>query len=217
MRYWIVLLYIYHVRSDSVKCGKSFIGEEDLRHKRQVNSIPLVYPYGATYKLLIGLTVPVPNKDKISLAFAANFQYQYVQFQNITELSQYYFIKQVAREERDAVMKKKRNERLTFYRAFANLLDSQGVDGRECVLRTICEAAQYPVEEEGLVGEMMHILLTPDYGHSEFEDADPEWEAAISQYKDAAIAGRQMFSCASIYSACFGQGVLDLITTLRDH
>ena len=36
----------------------------------------------------------------------------------------------------------------------------RGMNGEECVYRAICEAAQYPVEEEGLVGEILHILLT---------------------------------------------------------
>lgn len=34
------------------------------------------------------------------------------------------------------------------------------MNGVDCVLRAICEAAQYPVEEEGFVGEILHILLT---------------------------------------------------------
>ncbi|KOB77106.1 putative rhipicephalus family xiv [Operophtera brumata] len=57
----------------------------------------------------------------------------------------------------------------------------------------------------------------PDYGRTPFDEQDPEWEETMSPYKDAAVAGRQMFSCASIYSGCpEGQGVLELISTLRD-
>ncbi|CAH2087608.1 unnamed protein product [Euphydryas editha] len=191
--------------------------EPNIREKRQINSLPLVYPYGATYKLLVGLAAPVPNKDHISLIFAANFQYQYLQFMNISELSRYYFIKEVSREERDADILARSDERLTFYKSVANMLQMKGMNGQDCVLRAICEAAQYPVQEEALVGEVLHILLTPDYGHSPFENKDEEWEEEMAVYKDAATAGRQMFNCGYIYNGCpQGQGVLDLITTLRD-
>ncbi|XP_023936374.2 uncharacterized protein LOC112044686 [Bicyclus anynana] len=190
---------------------------KDFRDKRQVNGLPLVYPYGGTYKLLIGFALPVPSEDHINLLFACNFQYQYLQFQNITELSRYYFINTVSREQRDAELVSRRDERIVFYRAMAELLEMKGMNGQDCVLRAICEAAQYPVHEEALVGEVLHILLTPDYGHSSFEELEPEWQEAMSTYNDAATAGRQMFDCGYIYSGCpQEQAILDIITTLRD-
>lgn len=39
----------------------------------------------------------------------------------------------------------------------------------------------------------------------------------MSVYIDAATAGRQMFDCGAVYSACAqGDGVLDIITALKD-
>ncbi|XP_068622745.1 uncharacterized protein [Battus philenor] len=191
--------------------------KDDYRTRRQINSLPLVFPYGGTYKLLIGMTTPVRSEDYINLVFAINFQYQYVQFQNISELSQYYFIKTVAREQRDMEVEERKDERLVFYKSVADLLQMKGMNGPDCVMRAICEAAQYPVSEEGLVGEVLHILLTPDYGRSAFDEDDPDWYDTMSPYIDAAIAGRQMFNCASIYFNCpQGQGILELISTLRD-
>ncbi|XP_072938393.1 uncharacterized protein [Epargyreus clarus] len=189
--------------------------EEDLRVKRQINALPLVYPYGATYKLLLGFALPVP-KDK-NLVFAINFQYQYIQFQNISQLSKYYFIKEVAREQRDADLVARKNERLAFYRSMADILNSKGMNGFECVLRAICEAAQYPVLEEGLVGELIHILLTPDYGRTPFDEEDLDEKENMAVYQDAAVAGRQMFNCAAIYSGCpEEQGLMELISYLSD-
>ncbi|XP_039758673.1 uncharacterized protein LOC120632749 isoform X2 [Pararge aegeria] len=211
----VVTLYLiigYGITSESPKSI-----HEDFREKRQINGLPLVYPYGGTYKLLIGFAAPVPNEDHINLLFSANFQYQYLQFQNISQLSQYYFINTVSREQRDADILSRREERIVFYKSVADLLEMKGMGGQDCVLRAICEAAQYPVHEEALVGEMLHILLTPDYGHSPFEEQDPDWEEAMSMYRDAATAGRQMFDCGYIYSGCpQGQGILDIITALRD-
>ncbi|XP_028031449.1 uncharacterized protein LOC114243978 [Bombyx mandarina] len=200
-----------------IECGGYDVIEDELRTKRQINSLPLVYPYGGTYKLLIGFSSPIKTQDNVALLFAANFQYQYVQFANISELSQYYVYKEVTREQRDADIAARRDERYVFYKSFADLLTAKGFNGFDCVLRAICEAAQYPVEDEGFVGEILHILLTPDYGKTPFDEPDPDWEDMMSPYIDAATAGRQMFNCASIYSSCpEGQGVLELISALRD-
>lgn len=35
-----------------------------------------------------------------------------------------------------------------------------GVNGKECMMRGICEAAETPLHEEGLIGELLHLLLT---------------------------------------------------------
>ncbi|XP_038222136.1 uncharacterized protein LOC119839769 [Zerene cesonia] len=208
---WLIVFLLNLIRAE--------ISDEDeeYRMKRQINSIPLVYPYGGTYKFIIGFSSPVPNRDHISLAFAANFQYQYLQFQNISELSRYYFIKEVSREQRDAELEARKDERLVFYRAVADMLETKGMNGQDCVLRAICEAAQYPVEEDGLVGEVLHIMLTPDYGKTPFDEEDPDYIEAMSPYVDAAVAGRQMFECAFVYNKCpQGQGILELISALHD-
>ncbi|XP_075979525.1 uncharacterized protein LOC142978824 [Anticarsia gemmatalis] len=211
--YWILMSLI------CVVVGSTADDEEEhkLRTKRQINALPLVYPYGATYKLIVGMSAPIKSEDYISLAFAANFQFQYLQFQNNTEISQHYFIKTVSREQREADILSRRDERLTFYKTAAEMMRMKGMDGDECVLRAICEAAQYPVEEEGLVGELIHILLTPDYGRSPFDEKDQEFEDMMSPYNDAATAGRQMFNCPSIYPGCpEGQGVMEMISILRE-
>lgn len=57
----------------------------------------------------------------------------------------------------------------------------------------------------------------PDYGRTAFTDEDQTWEESMAPYKDAAIAGRQMFSCAYIYSNCpEGEGIMELISVLRN-
>uniref|UniRef100_A0A2A4IWL5 Uncharacterized protein n=1 Tax=Heliothis virescens TaxID=7102 RepID=A0A2A4IWL5_HELVI len=210
-----------HIIAAMLLLSTCVTGDDEAEHramvKRQINSLPLVYPQGGTYKLIIGLSAPIKAEDYISLAFAANFQYQYVEFTNITQLSQYYFIKTVSREQREAEIAARRDERLTFYTAVADMLKSKGMNGDECVFRAICEAAQYPVEEEGLVGEILHILLTPDYGKTPFDDKDEDLQYLMGSYYDAATAGRQMFNCASIYSGCpEGQGLMEMFSILRD-
>ncbi|KOB77105.1 Uncharacterized protein OBRU01_04664 [Operophtera brumata] len=177
---------------------KSAEAHDDTRYRteRQINSIPLVYPYGGTYKLLIGFASPVPNKDKIGLLFGVNFQYQYAQFTNISQLSQYYFIKRVTRELQNNLGRDEQplrgqmntegrgDERLVFYKSIADM------------------------------------MTAPDYGRTPFDEEDPDWaeiSEEMSPYIDAAVAGRQMFSCQAVYGGCpEGEGLMELISTLRD-
>ena len=47
------------------------------------------------------------------------------------------------------------------YKALEGLADNQGMGGKDCVLRTICESAAAPISHKsGILGELLHILLT---------------------------------------------------------
>lgn len=35
-----------------------------------------------------------------------------------------------------------------------------GVDGKACLLRAVCEVAESPLRDDGLLGEVLNILLT---------------------------------------------------------
>ncbi|CAG9130159.1 unnamed protein product [Plutella xylostella] len=192
------------------------IDDEHYRTKRQLNSLPIVYPYGGTIRFILGFVMPVPNEDMIGVIFGASFLYQYNQIQNISDISKYYPIKTISREQREAEWDRRRDERLTFYKAVEELLNVKGFHGRECVLRAICEAAQFPLEHEALFGEILHIILTPNYGRSALED-DASWWSSMGDYVDAYTAGRQMFSCHYLYSGCpEGEGLLELVSLLKD-
>jgi hypothetical protein len=40
------------------------------------------------------------------------------------------------------------------------IISRLGIDGRACVLRAICEAADTTIQHNGLAGEVLHVLLT---------------------------------------------------------
>jgi hypothetical protein len=37
-----------------------------------------------------------------------------------------------------------------------------GINGRDCMLRTICEVADMPLSHNGLVGELLQVFFTYD-------------------------------------------------------
>ncbi|KRG00423.1 uncharacterized protein Dwil_GK28217, partial [Drosophila willistoni] len=52
--------------------------------------------------------------------------------------------------------------RWIIYRGIEMILDNLGLPGRSCLLRVICEyAAVLLSHESGLLGEILHIILTP--------------------------------------------------------
>ncbi|XP_063219661.1 uncharacterized protein LOC134529444 [Bacillus rossius redtenbacheri] len=93
------------------------------------------------------------------------------------------------------------------YRSLESALSRKGVDGRACVLRSICEAAETPLHHDGLIGELLHTVLTPDYGSSSVELIDAD-------YLKAQQAGRRgRVDCNYLYPECpRGFGLLDLFT-----
>ncbi|XP_072938304.1 uncharacterized protein [Epargyreus clarus] len=55
-----------------------------------------------------------------------------------------------------------RMNRWDFYKIIEHMMERYGYSGRPCLLRTICEAAEVPfTHENGLLGEIGHILFTP--------------------------------------------------------
>ncbi|KAJ9582771.1 hypothetical protein L9F63_022882 [Diploptera punctata] len=55
------------------------------------------------------------------------------------------------------------NRQLEMYLPLESFLEDYGFDGRECLLRIICESAQVPFQhdETGLLEEIAHAVLTP--------------------------------------------------------
>lgn len=48
------------------------------------------------------------------------------------------------------------------YRVFESRINANGIDGKKCLLLAICEAAKYQfIEYNGVLGHILHIVLTP--------------------------------------------------------
>lgn len=52
------------------------------------------------------------------------------------------------------------NSRESFYEMLENMMNRNGKNGRECLLRSICDAAVAPVSHNGLIGEAIQTALT---------------------------------------------------------
>lgn len=50
--------------------------------------------------------------------------------------------------------------RLFMYNLIETIMSRRGSDGKECLLKSICEAAHSPIEKFSVFDEILHLLLT---------------------------------------------------------
>ncbi|XP_067647968.1 uncharacterized protein [Eurosta solidaginis] len=87
--------------------------------------------------------------------------------------------------------------RWAIYKALEVLAGRFSPSGRSCVLKSICEAAEIPLHyRNGLLGELLHILLSPS------SSADELSEHADNEYFYAEAMGRAGAKCGLIFKEC---------------
>ncbi|XP_015110334.1 uncharacterized protein LOC107036714 [Diachasma alloeum] len=163
---------------------------------------PLVYPFGGTIKLLVGIAVPISLGGRI-LVYGQNLQFQYALPQNATFFTDY-FTSLTKRRRRSTSSE---YQRKLFYEFLEEEMSRWCGDGISCMMKSICQVSQIPVGDGSLVGEILNVMLTPDYG-------EPSLFNGVS-YLRAAEAGRRGDDCSIIFSGCPENcGFLDRITKL---
>ncbi|KAH8379912.1 hypothetical protein KR009_008003 [Drosophila setifemur] len=87
--------------------------------------------------------------------------------------------------------------RWSVYEAFTALAIRMKLNGRPCVLKSICESASAPFDDRnGLLGELLHILLTPS------SSVDPLAEHSDNDYLQAERLGAAGSDCHQVYQRC---------------
>ncbi|CAG4940034.1 unnamed protein product [Parnassius apollo] len=91
-----------------------------------------------------------------------------------------------------------RMNRWDFYKIIEHMVERYGFSGRPCLLRTICEAAEVPfTHENGLLGEIGHILFTPS------TTKDPLSHHTDNEYHAAERLGREAEGdCEALFPEC---------------
>ncbi|XP_015609920.1 uncharacterized protein LOC107274873 [Cephus cinctus] len=159
---------------------------------------PIVFYNGGTYKLILGVAVPISIRGRL-LSVGHNIQFQYPLPRNASYFTNYFDSVSTRRRRRSM-----KDERSMIYRYMENEIERWGANGKDCLMRSICEAAETPLRDEGLVGELLHVLLTPNYGGD---------SSAGDDYLVAHEAGLRGDDCRRIYPSCpDGYGVLDNIS-----
>ncbi|XP_021934668.1 uncharacterized protein LOC110837128 isoform X2 [Zootermopsis nevadensis] len=157
----------------------------------------IIFPEGTTMGLFLSATIPLENKEDVYVGwfFEANY--------HVPEYPQYLF------SENENSRTSRGMDRRRTYAVLENLFQKFGFQGRECLLNTICEAANtqlFQSSENGLLGDILHILFTPS--SSLDEKLSPAFNIAEEH-------GRNGEDCRLAYPKC-SIGILDVITRLED-
>ncbi|XP_034114989.1 uncharacterized protein LOC132786506 [Drosophila nasuta] len=99
--------------------------------------------------------------------------------------------------------------RWIIYRSIEMVLRNMNLPGRPCLLRVICEHAAHPLtHESGLLGELLHIVLTPS------SSSDSYSLHTDREYLTAERFGKRGGNCVSAYGQKCSKSPIDLVTML---
>lgn len=147
---------------------------------------------------------PVDTEKFINCNAIRNVQFQYDLPPNITTI----FSKVPARQRSlsgEPIFKPDSSRKIA-YEIVEDILKREGKNGRECLLRTICEVAETPVKHNGLVGELLQLFFTPG-----------KHEKLHRDFNDARKAGLNRVNCEKMFPDCpFGHGILDSISLIDE-
>lgn len=201
-----ILILLVHLNLNFINAGRSLLKDGDdagrslLRQKRFL----LFNPNGGVAKYVAGYLGPIDTEKFINCNAIRNFQFQYDLPTNITTI----FSKVPARQRsmNGEPHFKPDTSRKIAYELVEAVLAREGKNGRECLLRTICEVAETPMEHNGLVGELLQTFFTPG-----------KHEKLPRDYIHARQAGINRIDCVKLFPDCpFGDGILDSVSLIEE-
>ncbi|XP_038221843.1 uncharacterized protein LOC119839565 [Zerene cesonia] len=163
----------------------------------EVQKRGLIFPPTSLYGTFVAIAVPLDIPDK-NVFVSYNFESNYSVLSNITEIDEVLFpnLPVISRHSRSIT-------RELAYTVLETKFKENGLNGRDCLLRNICEAADTPLHHNGLLGHIMHIIFTPSSSKEEGID-DVYYEAELDGQKG---------DCDKYYEAC-PISLFDMITKL---
>ncbi|KAL1501424.1 hypothetical protein ABEB36_006745 [Hypothenemus hampei] len=124
------------------------------------------FPYGGPYMgILTAFAIPIKAGTPGDVFLSVNFEAGYNLPTNQTEFAFPPIIGATARQ--------------LLYDLFERKLESHGYPGRQCLLRTICESAEKSTSGTGLLGDVLHLILTPSSSLN--KNLTAEYEKAEAQ------------------------------------
>lgn len=149
----LLLVVMIAVETCLANCTKSDSSSVDQSRMKRFISF---FPNGGTAKVVFGCIVPIRFAHKLfrQLNMIQNLQANYNIPQTlIWPVPQSIFKNRLNNDYVD-------HSRSQLYQLLEAKVDSWGTNGRECVLRTICEVAETPLSHNGMIGEILDVIFT---------------------------------------------------------
>ncbi|CAO1424089.1 unnamed protein product [Diamesa hyperborea] len=208
----IVLNFIYFGSSSEVQ-------ENNLiRNKRH-----FLYPQFTTFQVMAPITkIPDNRRVGLNIGFQINYQmpFKLGSFYNpmfwarkLSHVSSPAISIDVNSTEYNEKYRVKRD--LTAGQFYAGLKETMSLSGyhEDCLLKSVCELAKTPLheDEDNIINEIMHFVLTPSL-HQGFKDDETEEKEA---FEEAEMNGRTGGDCELIYGNDCNISPLHIISNLN--
>lgn len=147
-----------------VNGGVAKVGFQAKQPINTLTSLPtFIIHFG--FQIVLGFLTPVETRDRVNwrtLNLGYNFQAQYIPIPNATYLW-HSFGRDLRHQRRmydESGIHFQDMTRQLIYNAMEMFYDSRGKPGKQCLLKSICDAAEHPVVREGIFDEIIHLILT---------------------------------------------------------
>ncbi|XP_001997332.3 uncharacterized protein LOC6571126 [Drosophila grimshawi] len=218
---WLIALSLAHL-TVILAYNESHSYESDLL-VRKARWLPLIYPRSrpARFKFIAGFGIPVDDLDIESITTGYVFKAHYLlpnkakhlrtkEFQDITDrmlmdnatIFQHVMQKTdqelgLASRDVEDTAQELNGYRWSIYKSFETMALRMHLNGRQCILKSICESSAAPFDERnGLLGDLLHILLTPS------SSKDALSEHTDNDYLQAERLGHAGADCDKVYVKC---------------
>ncbi|XP_046400878.1 uncharacterized protein LOC124167125 [Ischnura elegans] len=155
------------------------------------NARYLLFPEGSSAGILVDLSIPVNGLPLESVFISMNFESNYNLLDNVTQLPQAYI---------DGNQFSKRRA----YDIAEGWLSSIGMNGKICLLRTICETAAKSLVLDSLAAEIINLIFTPSSSASEQLSQDILEAERLGRSLSTwdYDGGRSDVNCTKAYPSC---------------
>ncbi|XP_031338527.1 uncharacterized protein LOC116167390 [Photinus pyralis] len=141
------------------------------------------FPFGGPFMgLFLAIAIPL-ELPKTNVYLSYNFEANY----NIPENETTYDYPPIISDRSLGINRK------NVYDALEFKINSHGYPGKECLLRTICEVSEYDLSGNGVLGDIVHVILSPT--SSKNENLSPEYEEAEKDGKSSHNCEKYSKSC----------------------
>ncbi|VEN44387.1 unnamed protein product, partial [Callosobruchus maculatus] len=151
------------------------------------------FPRGNPYVgIFVAIAIPLDLRGPADVFFSMNFESSYPLPQNQTEFTYPPIIGSTTRQ--------------MIYRFLESKINSYGFPGRQCLQRAVCEATEYTTRNYGVLGDIVHILLTP---------STTKKESNMTDFVDAERFAREQGNCKKYRENC-KLSILNLISKVTN-
>ncbi|XP_018332721.1 uncharacterized protein LOC108742155 [Agrilus planipennis] len=155
------------------------------------------FPYGSPYMgLIIAVATPL-DLQNIDAFVAWSFEASY----NLPTNQTNFTYPPILSRAFDFISRK------SLYEVVETRIAKFGYEGKQCLLRAICEATAYTFDHNGVLGDLLHLVLRPTSSENEHLPAD---------YTEAEKIGEENANCTKYTERC-PVSLLDMITKLDEN